>query len=330
VRPQVQADRRGADEERGVQRRQPDLEARDDAHVRLHGFLVHVHRFAHVGVLVGEMGEELHRLDVGVAVDHPRHDERAPLGAFACQLAQLRHEVAQEHDIAREPQQRRHPEAPVGDGQEGESGYAVDRDVPDRADARHRALAQRVRGLHHAVGDAPGEVVLEERPALPHHVPVALPADEARRPGYQRVVPDRDVGEDGERAHEQHERHHAREQRPLLRERLLPVGRFHERDQPADEQRDHRVEERHREAGGEHGPVPALGLPHEVPVEGDERLRRLALSGTGRPADSVEEFQDFLSCPAALVRCNDPAALIVDTRRYQIASTRSGGIRCRM
>ena len=50
-----------------------------------------------------------------------------------------------------------------------------------------------LRGLHHAVGDAPGEVVLEERPALPHHVPVALPADQAGDAGHQHGVADRHV-----------------------------------------------------------------------------------------------------------------------------------------
>jgi hypothetical protein len=35
----------------------------------------------------------------------------------------------------------------------------------------------------HLVGDAAGEVVLEERPALPHHVPVVLPADQVAEVG---------------------------------------------------------------------------------------------------------------------------------------------------
>ena len=105
-------------------------------------------------------------------------------------------------------------------------------------------------------------------------------------------------------------------------ERRLPVGRFHQRHQPADEERDHRVDQRHREAGGEHGRVPALGLPHEVPVEGDQPLRRLPLAGTGRPADSVEEFQDFLSCPAALVVTIRPrlSLTLEDTRSHPPAA----------
>ncbi len=41
---------------------------------------------------------------------------------------------------------------------------------------RYQTLADRRSGLHHAGGDASGEVVLEERPRLPHHVPMVLPA----------------------------------------------------------------------------------------------------------------------------------------------------------
>ncbi len=40
----------------------------------------------------------------------------------------------------------------------------------------------------HAVGDAAGEVVLEERPGLPHHVPVVLPADAVGDVGGDRLV----------------------------------------------------------------------------------------------------------------------------------------------
>ena len=56
-------------------------------------------------------------------------------------------------------------------------------DVPHRVHDLHRRFAQRRAGLHDAVGDAAGEVVLEEGQALPHHVLVLLPADRAVRPG---------------------------------------------------------------------------------------------------------------------------------------------------
>jgi hypothetical protein len=98
-----------------------------------------------------------------------------------------------------------------------------------------RALAQRARRLHDAIRDAPREVVLKERPALPHDVPVALPANEARRAGNQCVVAYRHVDEDGERPHDEHEPQHSGEHGQLGEERLLALRRLHERDEPADE-----------------------------------------------------------------------------------------------
>ena len=96
---------------------------------------------------------------------------------------------------------------------------------------------------------------------------------------------DGDVGQNGERPREEHERHHAGEHRPLRGERRLPVGRLHQRHEPPDEERNDGVEQRHREARGEHGGVPALGLAHEVPIECDERLRRLARPGARRASN---------------------------------------------
>ena len=39
----------------------------------------------------------------------------------------------------------------------------------------------------HAVGDPAGEVVLEERPALAHDVPMVLPAHEVAQPRDERL-----------------------------------------------------------------------------------------------------------------------------------------------
>ena len=69
-------------------------------------------------------------------------------------------------------------------------GRAVDRDVPDRGDGRGQRRAHRRAGLHHAVGNAAGEIVLKERPALAHDVPVRLPADQAGERRRDRLVGD--------------------------------------------------------------------------------------------------------------------------------------------
>src|SRR2546423_706696 len=76
----------------------------------------------------------------------------------------------------------------VRGGEQDERTRAVDQDVPDRSDQRGQALADRRSGLHDPVGDAAGEIVLEECPALPHHVPVVLPADHVADIGGDRLV----------------------------------------------------------------------------------------------------------------------------------------------
>src|SRR5213592_911345 len=89
-----------------------------------------------------------------------------------------------------------------------------------------------------------------------------------------------------ERADEEHESHHAGEQGPLRVESRLAVDGLHQRNQLPYEHRDHRVDQRHGQAGHEHKRVPALGLAHEVPVKGDESRRRLARTRARRSADA--------------------------------------------
>src|SRR5262249_54761130 len=144
----------------------------------------------------------------------------------------------------------------------------------------------RIRGLHDAVGDAPREIVLEERPALAHDVPVALPADQAGGARYQRVLADRDVDQYHERAEDEYKRDHAEQQRPLLPERRGPVDGFHQRHELADEYRDHGVDQRDGEARDEHERIPALSLAREVPVKGDQPGRRGAGAYARRSADA--------------------------------------------
>ena len=79
------------------------------------------------------------------------------------------------------------------------------------------------------------------------------------------------------------------EQRPLLAERVQAIGRLHQRHQPPDEERDHRVEQRHGEARGEHRGEPGFCLPDEMPVESDEAGRRRIRSRARRPVDATVE-----------------------------------------
>ena len=149
-----------------------------------------VHRFAHELVLVARLGEELHRQDVGVAVDDAAGQRRAH---FRHRLRRRRTrgtKYAAGHGIGEEPQRHRNRQPRIARRQQHERDRAVDQDVPDRVDARDHAFPQRRAGLHHAVGDAAGEIVLEEAPALAHDMPVTLPAHHVGEAGIDRLVGD--------------------------------------------------------------------------------------------------------------------------------------------
>ncbi len=194
--------------------------------------------------------------------------------------------MPEEDEIAGEPDERRHPQTPVGHRHQRVRDDAVCADVPDGANAGHDALAQRVCGLHDAVGDAAGKIVLEERPALADHMPVALPADERGRAGDENHVPDRNIGQQHERPHHEDEGDHADEHRPLLAQRRHAVGCLHERHQAPDEEGYHGIERSDSEACGEHRRIPPFRLAHEVPIERGETRRRTT-------HDAVSAF-DFL------------------------------------
>ena len=284
--PEPDARHRGAGEQRGIHRRQPEHELRDQLHVPADCGLVLVDRLAHIGVFVGQPREQFHGEDVGIAVHDARHHQRAHFRTRLCQIAHARHEVAQEHDVARKPRERGQAQPPVRGHHQRQRADAVDRDVPDAAYRRHHAFAQGVGGLHHAIGQASGKIVVEERQVLADQVPMALPADETGGARNQHVLADGDVGEHHEGANHQYQRHHRDQQRRLLRQGRMAVGGLHQRNQLADEYRDQGVDQRHRQAGCEHERVPGLGLAHEMPIESEQPWRRHTRAGARRGANA--------------------------------------------
>ncbi len=152
---------------------------------------------------------------------------------------------------------------------------------------------------------------------------MALPADERGRAGNERVVADRHVAQHDERAHDEHEADHAEQERPLAGERAHAVGRLHERDQAADEERDDGVEQRDEQARREHRAVPALRLANEVPVERDQPLGRRA-HGRARGHGNVEVEEFHRNCRAArrLPQWKGPA---IRRRQHDNRSARSRG-----
>ena len=132
--PQQQRERACAGHQQRVEHREDGAEGGNQALAGEEAAGVMVDRVANVVVLVARPGEQLHRQDVGVAVDDPAHQRRARLGGDLRAVAHARHEVDQQRQIAREPSQHRNGEPAVGRGHHHDRGHAVDDDVPDRGD----------------------------------------------------------------------------------------------------------------------------------------------------------------------------------------------------
>ena len=211
--------------------------------------------------------------------------------------------MAQEEDVPREPQHRRDSQAPVGHRHQYQRTQPIDRDVPDGANARHHGLAQGIAGLHDAVGNPSREIVLEERPALPHDVPVTLPPDEAGHPRYHGVVAHQTVSEQGEWPTEQNNGRHAHQHRRGGAESGDAVAGLHQRHQLADEHGDQRVDQSHRKARDEHRGIQSARLADEMPIEREEPARRCGRRQFGRSYAGFEERKHGCrQCAAACVR----------------------------
>ncbi len=257
---------------------------------------VAVDRVAHVVVFVARPREQLDGEDVGVAVDDAADQRGARLRVDLGAVAHARHEIPEQRDIAGEPAEDRQREPGVGGCRHDDRGDAVDQHVPERGDRGDQRLAHRRAGLHHAVGDAAGEIVLEERPALPHHVPVRLPADQAGERRRNRLVGDEIAQQGDDRARDQHHQRHAGEPRPGLGEEPVGRNRGHQRDDAAHEPGHRAVGERDEELDHEQGDEQPFRLAGEMPKEGEQPGRRLrVLRNGGRLQIALEglehEFQ---------------------------------------
>ena len=144
-RPQVDREPGGAGHHHRVERRQRQAEQRVEPQRGVEHAGVLVDRVAHIGVLLARAGEQLHRQDVGVAVDHAPGQHRAHLGHVLRAVAHARHEDAQHHQIGGEPDQDRQREPAVGGGEQDH-----------RARCRRRGRTRRPSAARPASRGSPG------------------------------------------------------------------------------------------------------------------------------------------------------------------------------
>ena len=234
-------------------------------------------RLARLVILAIEMGEQLHRLDVGVAVDDAAGEHRSPVRQNLGTLPNARHEGGQRRDIDDDPSGERQGQAPVGLGKDRQRAGREDRHEPQRVDHLHRRIAQRGRRLDDVRSDAAGEIVGEIGQRLPQHVAVRLPTDEIGHAGRDRLLDEQVVRELRQRP--QHEDHKTHEQKqPPIVLKQARRGRLAQKvDDLADKSQNRDLDQRGDQPAHHQRGEKRPGLPTIAPVVAEERSRRLRL-----------------------------------------------------
>ncbi|RMW13187.1 hypothetical protein ALP03_05892 [Pseudomonas amygdali pv. tabaci] len=179
------------------------------------------HRFTRILLLMIGVREQFQGGDVGVAVDYPAHEPGARIGRLHRALLDPGDEVHQREYERHDPGAQRDHQAPVSLGEQHHGADRVDQYMPQRIHRLHRRVAQRVAGLHDALGDTPGEIVLEEVDALFEHVAVVLPTNQVGHAGADGLMHQQVVQADEDRAQQQGHHHHPDQFRAMNAEKIL-------------------------------------------------------------------------------------------------------------
>jgi hypothetical protein len=162
------------------------------------------------------MGEQLDRLDVGVAVDDAPGQGRARLGHVLALPGDARNEPCGDGDKPGEPQPQRDQQPAIGFGQDRRRADEEDRGIPDLGcDLVHRIVQCRGK-LDLLVGDPAGEVVGEEAQGLAQHLAMRPPADQRAHLGVEALVRDEGFQDTHHRAQQEHNRSHCQEGGPVI------------------------------------------------------------------------------------------------------------------
>ena len=273
--PQPDRKRRDREQKQRVQHVEHAIELGDQTHRPVDRVEEARHAFLGEGGLALGMREQLHRLDVGVAVDDAPGHRRAGVGLFLTDLAEARDEIFQQHQIADQPDGERHRQAPVGGADDHQHAQEVDDDVVEHVDELDDAFAHGKRGLHQLGGDAAGELVLVEGHRLLEQIAMHLPANAHGIVAHHRLLVEQRMEPHGPGQHEKHDEGHAR-QLPLLglQEGLAVLRRQPVDDMAEEAEHPHFGNSDRRDQNGidcDVGPYAARIMD----AEGQQRLRRL-------------------------------------------------------
>ena len=252
-------------------------------------------RLASVFVLALEVGKQLDRLYVGVAVDDaPRH-RSAHVGERFRSTPYSRHEKRQRRHIEDDPQRQWASETPIGPREDEERAESKYGDEPQRVDDLHHRVAQRRRGLHDVGGDAAREVIGEIADRLAQHILMRLPADEIRHSRRDRLLDDEVMGEARQRAADEDQERHRQELAAIGMKHLIRAGRTQEIDERADEAQDRDFDQRDDEADRHQGDKIRPDLPAIASVVAEQgRWRRAVIVVAKRIDAGFEETEHEL------------------------------------
>ncbi len=234
--PQIDAEPGNRDDEGAVHGRQRHHQPGHGAGEIEEGVDMDAEAIQHEAVLALGAGEELDRLDVGVAVDDAPRQARTRLGDGGRALAYRRHQLPDGEHVERQPHGDRRDQPEIEPTEKPHRAADIDDQRPDAVDEAAHGLAQRRAGLHHLLGDAPGEIVVEEGEALAQHVAVVLPAHHRRQAGDQRQIVEAAQEQRNHRPQHQHDEDHAGELPAMggeefaARRRARPVDDLAEED----------------------------------------------------------------------------------------------------
>ncbi|MNI04851.1 hypothetical protein D3C73_577880 [compost metagenome] len=141
--------------------------------------------------------------------------------------------------------------------------------------------------MHDALGDAPGEVVLEKIQALLEHVAVVLPADQAGHARAQGLVHQQVMQADEHRTQDQRDHHHPGQFDAVFLEEIgvgRALGQVDDATQVAEQRHfDQRAEQANDQQGDETRP----DLLEIIGVEGQDAVRWRGCRGV---AEDVDQF----------------------------------------
>ncbi|MNN17863.1 hypothetical protein D3C81_1310600 [compost metagenome] len=232
------------------------------------------------------MGEELEGGDVGVAVDDTPHQLGTGVGGLHRALLDPWHEVEDRGDVAGDPDRQGQHQAPVGLGEQHQGAEGVDQHVPEGVHRLHRRVAQGVAGLHDALGDAPGEVVLEETEALLEHVAVVLPTDQVGHARVDRLVHQQVVQGVEQRTQDQRDGRHPGQFAAMQAEEVGGGSALREIDDAAEVAEQRHLDQRDDQADQQQGEERRPDLAQVVGIETHHLGGRHAV---GRGAERVDQ-----------------------------------------